>query len=68
MTTIELRNAVEVNDRLESFGPRRQPISFVVETMLNSEGEAVTRSFRPMEHIQIQLNHKVLPMDFIRRY
>lgn len=67
MATIELRNVIEVDDQLESFGPKRDPHSFIVQTMLNSEGEIVTRSFRPMEHIQIQLNHKVLPQDFIRK-
>ena len=67
LTTIELRNAVEVNDILESFGPKREPQRFVVNHMLNLEGEVVERSFRPMEHIQIQLNHPVLPNDFIRR-
>lgn len=67
LATIELRNAIEVNDALESFGPKRDPQSFVVKHMLDKNGDVVQRSFRPMEHIQIQLNHLVSPGDFIRR-
>ncbi len=67
LATIELRNAIEVEDTLESFGPKRDPQPFVVKHMLDKNGDVVQRSFRPMEHIQIQLNHKVLPGDFIRR-
>lgn len=64
--TIEQRNNFKVGDEVEVFGPNTEVFSFVVEEIINEEGESVESAKHPQETLFIKVPKKVQMFDIMR--
>lgn len=64
---IEQRNNFRAGDRLELLSPNSVGESFVIEDMLNMDGEVVTYAPHPKQRLSITAPIKLHPGDILRR-
>lgn len=64
---ITQRNKFHVGDMLEILEPGKQPLSFTVTQIINSQGESVEDAPHPMEELKLPLETSVAKGALIRR-
>ena len=64
--TIEQRNNFKVGDEVEIFGPNTEVFSFIVEEIINEEGESVESAKHPQETLFIKVPKNVQTFDIMR--
>ncbi len=63
---IETRNPFRIGDELELLSPGRLGLGFRLESIVNSEGEAIERSNTPMRLMSINMPYEAAEGDIIR--
>ena len=66
MATIEQRNFFKVGSEVEIFGPKLEPITYKINTILNDKDEAVDAARHPQEILKINVPCEVSTEDIIR--
>ena len=65
---VQSRNVFCVNDTIEFFGPKHEPLSLVVEQIVRaSDNEVLQRSYQPMESVWVKANGLANINDMMRR-
>lgn len=67
IATLQVRNQFSQDDQLEVFGPKTEPKPFTPQVMVNSESEATTRFYKPMEVVTMKIPYAVEKDDFVRK-
>jgi len=65
--TIEVRNKFVKGDVLEVFGPEIDNKDFVVDTVINKDGEIIELMNKPMEVVRMSIPFKVTKHDMLRK-
>lgn len=66
LVKIEQRNNFKIGSLIEIFGPNTNPQKFVLEYMVNKEGELVDTARHPKEELYIKVPFKVNKNDILR--
>ncbi|MCF0115160.1 MAG: U32 family peptidase [Erysipelotrichaceae bacterium] len=64
---VQSRNVFCVGDKIEVFGPRKEPKSFVVEAIYDKEDLSIEKSNKPMEVVSVPIPFEVSEYDMMRR-
>lgn len=67
LALVEVKNAFDIDDKLEVFGPTIDNVTFVNRTMFNADWEAVKEAHKPTEMIIIRVPFEVHKNDMIRK-
>lgn len=67
MVTITERNYFKKGDEVEIFGPKKEPISFIVPDLYDEKGSLLEVARHPEEIICFHLSHKVEKDDLMRK-
>lgn len=65
--TVEVRNHFSLGERVEVLDPSHQLKNFEVVDLVNSDGEACSRVYKPMEHVKIKSPYHFEIGSFLRR-
>lgn len=66
LVKIEQRNNFKIGSEIEIFGPNTNPQKFILEYMVNKEGELVDTARHPKEELYIKVPFKVNKNDILR--
>ena len=66
LVKIEQRNNFKIGSLIEIFGPNTNPQKFILEYMVNKEGELVDTARHPKEELYIKVPFKVNKNDILR--
>ena len=66
LVKIEQRNNFKIGSLIEIFGPNTNPQKFILEYMVNKEGEMVDTARHPKEELYIKVPFKVNKNDILR--
>lgn len=66
LVEIEQRNNFKIGSLIEIFGPNTNPQKFILEYMVNKEGELVDTARHPKEELYIKVPFKVNKNDILR--
>lgn len=66
LVEIEQRNNFKIGSLIEIFGPNTNPQKFILEYMVNKEGEMVDAARHPKEELYIKVPFKVNKNDILR--
>lgn len=66
LVKIEQRNNFKIGSEIEIFGPNTNPQKFILEYMVNKEGELVDTARHPKEELYIKAPFKVNKNDILR--
>ena len=66
LVKIEQRNNFKIGSLIEIFGPNTNPQKFILEYMVNKEGELVDTARHPKEELYIKVTFKVNKNDILR--
>ena len=66
LVEIEQRNNFKIGSLIEIFGPNTNPQKFILEYMVNKEGEMVDTARHPKEELYIKVPFKVNKNDILR--
>ena len=66
LVKIEQRNNFKIGSLIEIFGPNTNPQKFILEYMVNKEGELVDTARHPKEELYIKVPFKVNVNDILR--
>ena len=67
LALIEVKNAFDVGDKLEAFGPKLDNTEFTCSTMFDEDWKVVKQAHKPTEILMMRLPFKVSKNDMIRK-
>ena len=66
LATVEQRNYFKIGDEVEIFGPNAEPITVVINKIIDEEGNEIDVVRHPRQIVKIGINKEIYPYDLIR--
>lgn len=66
MAIVEQRNYFKKGDEVEIFGPNIEPITIIIDKIIDEEGKEIEAVRHPKQIVKIGINKEVFPYDLIR--
>ena len=65
---VEQRNNFKVGERVELFGPQKEFYSFVIEEIIDEEGNLLSVAPHPQQLVYVKFKHRVTPYSMLRKH